>query len=366
VEPLRILHILRAPVGGLFRHVCDLAAEQARLGHAVGLIADSSTGGEHAEDKLAELSETLDLGVSRIAMSRDAGLRDISALRAVRGRVQMLEADVVHGHGAKGGAYARLGAGTALRVYTPHGGSLHFSRRSLSGFLYLSVESLLLKKTDLALFESEYAKRIFEEKVGTPRLARVVHNGVRAEELEPVASAATAADILFVGELRMLKGVDVLLDALAILVRGGQNLRALIVGDGPDRALFEGRRNALGLAASVTFAGAMPAREAFANGRLLVVPSRAESLPYIVLEAIAAGLPVIATDVGGIPEIFGDDRAALVPPDNADALAAAIRDASTDARMRAPKLQRRISEKFTVTAMAGSVLAAYAEAIARR
>jgi glycosyltransferase involved in cell wall biosynthesis len=85
-----------------------------------------------------------------------------------------------------------------------------------------------------------------------------------------------------------------------------------------------------------------------------------------VLEAIAAGLPVIATDVGGIPEIFGDERAALVPPDNAEALAAAIQDASTDARMRTAKLQRRISEKFTVTAMAGGVLEAYAEAIARR
>jgi glycosyltransferase involved in cell wall biosynthesis len=369
VQPLRIFHVLRAPVGGLFRHVCDLAAEQTRLGHAVGLIADSSTGGEQAEAKLAAFSNSLALGVGRIPMSRHAGWRDLSALRRVRRAVRLAEADIVHGHGAKGGVYARLGAGGgAIRAYTPHGGSLHFSRGTPIGFVYLSVESLLLRKTDLALFESDYARRVFQQKVGKPSgIARVVHNGVRLEELEAVAPATGAADVLFVGELRMLKGVDVLLDALAILVREGEKLRALIVGDGPDRAMFEARKDALGLASSVTFAGAMPARAAFARGRVLVAPSRAESLPYIVLEAIAAGLPVVATDVGGIPEIFGDEVAALVPSEDAPALATAIRAAlSGDAPTLAAKLHRRISEKFTVSAMTAAVLDAYAEALARR
>ena len=367
MEPLRILHVLRAPVGGLFRHVCDLATEQTQLGHNVGLIADSTTGGELAEQKLWALSVALKLGVSRVPMSRHGGLSDISALRSIRNHTQALKADVVHGHGAKGGAYARLGAGGAIRVYTPHGGSLHFSRATPAGFAYLMVEALLLKKTDLALFESEYAKRVFEEKIGKPSgIARVVHNGVRPEELQIIAPANDAADVLFVGELRVLKGVDVLLDALAILVREGQTLRTLIVGDGPDRAAFEARRNALGLTSSVTFAGALPAREAFARGRLLVVPSRAESLPYVVLEAAAAGLPVIATRVGGIAEIFGDDSGALVPPENAPALAAAIRAGLSGTSTRAANLRRRISEKFTVTAMTHAVLGAYGDALLRQ
>jgi glycosyltransferase involved in cell wall biosynthesis len=368
VQPLRILHVLRAPVGGLFRHVCDLAAEQTRLGHAVGLIADSATGGEQAGRKFAELSAALSLGISRVPMSRHAGFSDISAVRHVREQAQALNADVVHGHGAKGGAYARLGAGSALRVYTPHGGSLHFSRSNPGGFAYLTVESLLLRKTDLVLFESEYARRTFEMKVGKPRgLVRVVHNGVRTEELQRVMPAGNTAEVLFVGELRMLKGVDVLLDAIAILQRENTNLRAVIVGDGPDRAAFEGRRDALGLSKIVTFAGAMPAREAFARGRILVVPSRAESLPYIVLEAAAAGLPVVATDVGGIAEIFGDERDALVPAGDASALAAAVRSALLDgAAARAAKLHQRISEKFTVTAMTDAVLGAYGDALLHR
>ena len=94
---------------------------------------------------------------------------------------------------------------------------------------------------------------------------------------------------------------------MALLPGEGRHLRADIVGDGPDRQRFETQAADLGLGGAVSFTGAMPARTAFARGRLLVVPSRAESLPYVVLEAAAAGMPMIATRVGGIPEIFGPD-----------------------------------------------------------
>src|SRR5438105_2550485 len=124
---LDILHVLRAPVGGLFRHVRDLARGQIARGHRVGLIADASTGGPQADAKLAELAPALAFGVSRVAMSRQLGLRDLAARARVAARIAEVKADVVHGHGAKGGAYARLaGAAGAIRVYTPHGGSLHY------------------------------------------------------------------------------------------------------------------------------------------------------------------------------------------------------------------------------------------------
>ena len=115
-----------------------------------------------------------------------------------------------------------------------------------------------------------------------------------------------------------------LIDAIATLARNGHPVTATIVGEGPDRAAFEAAVTQRGLGDAVTFVGAMPARAAFALGRLLVVPSRAESLPYIVLEAAAAGLPMVATRVGGIPEIFGADAGELVPPADAAALARAI------------------------------------------
>jgi glycosyltransferase involved in cell wall biosynthesis len=300
---LNILHVMRSPVGGLFRHVVDLTYGQVARGHRVGLIADASTGGARAEAILAELAPALALGVTRVAMSRQIGPSDMAATAHVSRRAAAVAADVVHGHGAKGGAYARLArAPKAIRVYTPHGGSLHYRWATATGFIYLALERALMARTDLFLFESAFGRDAFAAKIGKPRaLTRVVHNGVAAAEFEPALATGDAVDIVFIGELRSLKGVDVLIEAIAALARDGRVVTANIVGEGPDRAAFEADVAARNLRPSVRFLGAMPARAAFALGRLLVVPSRAESLPYIVLEGAAAGVPIVATRVGGNP-----------------------------------------------------------------
>jgi glycosyltransferase involved in cell wall biosynthesis len=371
VRALRILHVLRAPVGGLFRHVVDLAGAQAARGHSVGLIADAVTGAERAEAALRALEPALALGIVRIPMSRHLGPSDIAAARRVAAQAAENAVDVVHGHGAKGGAYARLsGRRGAIHAYTPHGGSLHYSRGSPLGLVYLSLERLLMPRTELFLFESVYGRDAFFARVGRPSgLVRIVHNGVGAAEFAPVDPQPEATDLLFVGELRLLKGVDVLLDAISLLAREGRTLTATIVGDGPDAETFRAQARALGLERQVKFPGAMPARAAFAHGRLLVVPSRAESLPYIVLEAGAAGVPLLATAVGGIAEIFGPDASRLVRAGDAPALAAAVRtalDNREDGQAAAHRLRERIRTSFSVEAMTESVLAGYAEALARQ
>jgi glycosyltransferase involved in cell wall biosynthesis len=367
VRTFRILHVLRAPVGGLFRHVVDLAGEQAARGHAVGVVADSSTGDARAAEILDQLAPRLELGLTRVPMSRDIGPHDFAATRHVSARAKEGNADVLHGHGAKGGAYARLARGKYLRVYTPHGGSLHYAWRSPSGAMYLALERMLKPRTDLFLFESEYGRRTFAAKLGAPHVAvRVVHNGVRPEELEPLEPERDAVDFIYVGEMRRLKGADVLLEALASLAAKGWNGAAILYGAGADRIQFEARAAALGLAHQVHFRDPEPARTAFRTGRVLVVPSRAESLPYIVLEAAAAGVPLVATNVGGIPEIFGPDSGALVPPENAVALAAAMREAvGGEAAQRTARLRTRIAASFTVATMTEQILGAYEAATAR-
>jgi hypothetical protein len=157
--PLNILHVLRAPLGGLFRHVVDLVQGQAARGHRVGLIVDSTTGGARAEAALAGLSPHLALGVQRVAISRELGPSDIQALRRVSAWIRQVAPDVLHGHGAKGAALARLtlsAPATAIRVYTPHGGSLVYRPGSLTGGFYRTLEWLLKWRTDLFLFESSY------------------------------------------------------------------------------------------------------------------------------------------------------------------------------------------------------------------
>jgi glycosyltransferase involved in cell wall biosynthesis len=368
---ISVLHVLRAPVGGLFRHVLDLARGQTARGHRVGLIVDATTGDGQAEAALADLSPRLVLGVSRVPMSRQIGLRDASAVAHVGRRAASVAVDVLHGHGAKGGAYARLAhRRRTISAYTPHGGSLHYGWGSPTGLIYLTLERLLRARTDLFLFESAYGRDVFRAKVGDPgELAQVVHNGVTEAEFEPIVTEPQAADLVFIGELRFLKGVDVLIAAIALLKREGLRLTAAIVGEGPDRAAFEAAVRAQDLADAVRFVGTKPARSGFALGRLLVVPSRAESLPYIVLEAAAAGVPLIATKVGGIPEIFGPDASALVPPGDPAALAQAIGAGLRDLagkRAVCAGLQARVREGFSAEAMTDAVLAAYRAALARR
>jgi glycosyltransferase involved in cell wall biosynthesis len=367
--------VLRAPVGGLFRHVVDLARGQAARGHRVGLVIDGSTGAAQAQAvladlMLADLEPVLALGISRLPMSRRIGLSDIAAIAQVGQLAGQLSADVVHGHGAKGGAYARLARGTqAIRAYTPHGGSLHYRWGSPAGFLYLALERLMLRRTDLFLFESAYGRSVFEAKLGTPGArARVVHNGVTAAEFEPIVPDPQASDLVFVGELRALKGIDILIDAIAWLKRNGRSVTATIVGEGRDRTAFEAAAQARGVANEVKFVGGKPARAAFSLGLVLVVPSRAESLPYVVLEAAAAGLPIIAARVGGIPEILGPDFPGVVEPEDAVALARAIDLALSrlaERRAAATALKARVRQGFSTDAMTDAVLAAYHDALQR-
>jgi glycosyltransferase involved in cell wall biosynthesis len=192
-----------------------------------------------------------------------------------------------------------------------------------------------------------------------------VHNGVRGEEFVPVALAPDAADIVYLGELRNLKGVDVLIDAFARLRRDGRKLDARLVGDGAERDALQMQVARLGLNENVKFCGPLPTREALALGRLVALPSRAESLPYVVLEAAAAGKPIVTTKVGGIPEIFGRLSDGLVTPGNADELAHALagaldRPAETVARANA--LRDRVASKFLAPTMVDSILGGYQDA----
>lgn len=367
---LRILHVLRAPEGGLFRHVLDLADEQARRGHCVGLVADSLTGGAAAEAALGRIAPALALGVHRFAMRRRPDPRDMFALVRLYRLCATLRPDVLHGHGAKGGFYARLigsapGAGGPLRVYTAHGGAFH---PQPGHDMFMRVERALAHCTDLLLFESDFLARRYGQAIGPTRALRcVAKNGLRRDEFRPVALAPGAADFVAIGALRVEKGVDLALRALALLP---EERRLAVVGAGPEFCALKALALQLGVERRVDFFPPMPAREAFARGRVVVAPSRAESLPYLALEAIAADKTLIASDVGGLAEIFGAAREKLVASGDVAALARAMARASAEtcentARQRAA-LIRHVRVHFDLSTMANRVLGAYREALARK
>jgi glycosyltransferase involved in cell wall biosynthesis len=356
---------LRAPVGGLFRHVHDLALGQSQLGLEVGVICDSRTGGSDIGPALSRLADTCALGLTRVPMSRQIGVGDWSTYAKVAQLASRFDVDIIHGHGAKGGAYARL-AGRKLKrkgkkvkaVCTPHGGVLHYSPSTPMGRLYIAAERRLAPLTDGFIFESHFAANRYSELIAPPHCpVRIVPNGLYRHEFYESMLADDAADFVYIGELRKLKGLDVLLEALAAhkTIFPG---RAIIVGSGPDEKYFKRLARKLGIESRISFSGPQPARTAFVRARCVVVPSRAESFPYIVLEAAAARMPLIATDVGGIPEIVGDVGMPLIPPGDPEALASQLRAFLANPKpflSRAAALQDYVAARFTVDLMTWEV-----------
>lgn len=378
---LRILHVLRAPLGGLFRHVIDLTYEQIARGHAVGLVTDSNTGGQRADDILGELEPLLELGLLRLPMLRQPHIHDLVLAARIAFHTRARAVDVVHGHGSKGGVYARApgfipGFRKPVRAYTPHGGSFNYRAHPAVEATFMMVERLLAHATDIFLFESAFIANRFREEVGEPRkLTRIVLNGVKPAEFIPIVPNPDAAELVYVGELRAAKGIDTLIDAVARVAsrqqsHGSAPPRLLLVGSGPEEKQLAAYAESRQVGHLVTFAGVLPAHDAFKLGRILIVPSRAESLPYIVIEAAAGQVPMVATNVGGIGEIFGPYCNRLIVCDNPELLALTIETMLARPRstleVEAAQLAAFVATKFTVATMADSVLASYVEAIERK
>ncbi|WP_375782678.1 glycosyltransferase family 4 protein [Bradyrhizobium sp. Pha-3] len=369
---LRILHVVRAPVGGIIRHILDVANGQIERGHHVGIVADSLTGGARADAVLAEIEPRLKLGVHRVAIRREPRFADFMVWAHIAGLIRKLKPDVVHGHGAKAGAYVRLRrrSNKVIRVYTPHGGSLHYPLDTWKGRFYSQLERTLMNSTDLFLFESAFARDTYQRTVGKPSgLGRCVFNGVTSEEFEPVAKADDASDVAYVGEFRRIKGADLLIDAVAKLRADGKPVTLTLGGDGEEFERLKEQVKRLSLGDAVRFIGHVKARYGFSKGSVLVVPSRGDSMPYVVIEAGAAGIPMIAANVGGIPEIFDTHTDALFAPSNAGAMADAIKaalDNPAATAARAEQLRERISAHFSQSAMVEGVLAGYRDAFAKR
>ena len=369
-RPLRILHCFRSPVGGVFRHVRDLAEEQSKAGHEVGILCDSLTGGEHEDRLFDDIAPFLALGIVRLPIRRQITLTDATTLWSSYKEIKSLRPDVLHGHGAKGGLLARV-LGSILRVnryrvarlYTAHGGSLHFPRRSFQGILVHSLERMLEFLTDGLIFICDFERRTYEAKIGKPRTRSVmIYNGISERDFRIIPTRSDSVHFVYIGMLRDLKGPDLFVDAFAKTERRiGRPLSALMIGDGPDRDKYHRMMVERGLGHRIGMLPAMRVQEAFAVSQNVVVPSRAEAMPYIVLEALAAGKTVIASRVGGVAEALGDNSPALAKPEDADDLSRIMAEAITEPLWGARNMPDigTIRSIFSASAMARDTLHLY-------
>ncbi len=366
--------ILRAPIGGLYRHVMDLSEALSLRGHQIGLVMDNRVSDAHTDARVSALSIVPALGVHKMPISRLLSLHDLSSTYKILKIARQKNVSILHGHGAKGGFNARLarmGSRQTIAAYTTHGGVLHYGRTSMIGKTLRGIEKIVLPLTDAMIFESNFAKASFEEQIGpAPRLGEVIYNGLAPGEFAPLSPDLAEFDFSFVGELRALKGVDFMLQALVEVRRSdGSPATLIIAGAGPDENKIRDQIAKLGLSERVHLAGVRPARKIFARARNVVMPSLAESLPYVALEAAAAAKPLLATDVGGVKEVFGPTASSLLPPADVTALREAMQGLLDNPQAAASEMRLRlewVKSNFSIELMTQAIENIYYKALAQR
>jgi glycosyltransferase involved in cell wall biosynthesis len=315
---LRLLLVAPETTGGIGEHVRTLAAALVRRGHRVTVCAPTATLARLALIGAGVEGVPLPLGRTR------GGVRATRRLRALAA-----DHDVIHAHGVRAGAQAALaGAGPLVVTWhnAPLGGPL---RRAV----HTGLERVCARRAVLVLGASD------------DLVVRARHAGAREARLCPVAAPPLAdlppgrldvqggpSTILAVARLHPQKRLDVLIDAVADWPPAAGPIRVLVAGDGPLRDRL--RQHASRRSAPVQFLGPRTdVAELLAAADLVVLPSAWEARPLVAQEALRAGVPLVATAVGGVPGLVGD-AAVLVPPGDPAALRAAMLQVLTDPDLR--------------------------------
>lgn len=363
------MHLLApAPVGGLETVVSTLAQAQSRAGHRVVVAPTLSAPGDGTAFVASLANQEVE--VVPLSVSTRAYLREYALVRQLcRSRA----ADVVHTHGYRSdivGGLAGHRAGLPV-VTTVHG----FTGGSLKNRALESAQRFAFRHFDAVVAVSRpQADELRAGGVPAERL-RMIPNALAAHSA-PLDRATARRDLQlpdegliagWVGRVSREKGVDVFIDALASV--DDRVVRAAILGDGPERGAEEVRAAALA-PGRFQWLGAIPdAARYFAAFDVFVLSSRSEGLPMVLLEAMAACVPIVTTSVGGIPDLLSRAEATLVPPDDPAALALAIRaafdnPAATMARARAAQLRQR--SEFDVGPWSARYETVYRDLIAAR
>lgn len=347
-----IVHVIAAePVGGAESVVRLLAGAQRARGSRVTVVTiETSDAGETA---FADALKQTSVEVVRLRLPGRAYLRERREIAAVCADVS---ATVLHSHGYRTDVADApfVGRRGLPIVSTVHG----FTGGNLRSRLYQWLQRRAYHTFDAVVAVSAPLERELAQALGTERLHlqpnayRAPHDASsRADARAALALPADSFVIGWVGRLSHEKGADVLLDALACADLS-DHVQVAFLGDGPEAQALRERAMRLGLGARVMWKGRIArAERLFAAFDTLVLSSRTEGTPMVILEAMAAGVPIVATRVGGVPEVLTAGTAVLVPPESPAELATAIRAMVTNAAAamaRARAAQDRVEREYGV------------------
>lgn len=347
-ERIRVVRVIaRLIVGGPTHHVVTLTERLDPTRFASTLVVGRENPGEHslvgwARDRgLAprEVPEMVgELGVKR---------RDVLAVLALTRLMRRERPHIVHTHTAKAGALGRLAAwlaGVPIVVHTYHGHILHgYFSPAVSRGLRAMERWLAVRTQCLVAVSGRVRDDLLRYRIAEPAKFVVVPLGV---DLEPFLAAGSVRGTFrrelgvglerrlvgIVGRVAPIKNHDLFLRALARVTAHDSRILAVVVGDGPCLPQMRVLAQGLGLAGRVAFTGwRTDLPRICADLDVLVVSSLNEGTPVSIIEAMAAGCPVVATAVGGVPDMISDgDTGRLVPSGDEAALAAAILDMLAD------------------------------------
>lgn len=373
----RVCLVTEAAGGGVGRHFLDLAEGLAARGLVVVGIYSPRRCDGFFRQRAAQIDAVkfIELPLRRAVHPGD--LLDVARLASCIRRAGPF--DLVHGHSSKGGALVRL-AGRWLDVpaiYTPHGWitmdpQLSAVKRAIYGaaerWLACQSAAIIAVSGD----EAEHARQLGID----PRRVKIVANGIAAPKFPPRDEARqrlgfTDTDLVIgsVGRLVPQKAPDVLVNAFARLAGEFPQVRLLLVGSGPLEAKLHALIAQLGLESRVRLVGEVAATELLPALDIFCLSSRYEGLPYVLLEALAAGLPIVSTRVGGAATcVTPGENGLLVAADDAPALSAALGQlaAHPEQRMRFAATSLSRSNAFTVEHMITETLSAYESVVSSR
>lgn len=317
-QTLKIALVLETGGGGSGRHVLDLAEGLAELNHDVTIFWSPVRAQDDFTARLMQLD-----GVENqpLDMHRAVGLADYSSLRALHRLIQKHGPfDIIHGHSSKAGALVRLlpRSTTGARVYTPHAfRTMDPTMGSTGRRVYGGIERLLAHRCARIICVSA-AESAHAEALGVSRQKLVtVLNGITmpadAERMKARAQMGLAPDEIavgFIGRLNEQKAPLRFVRAVAQAAKKAPFLRGVVIGDGPLRNEAE----ALNTQGSVRFLGWQDGPRLFAGLDIFCMTSQYEAMPYTLLEALQAGLPIVTTTVGGVAETISENKNGFILP----------------------------------------------------
>ena len=370
---MRILHLItRMDGGGSAVNTLISATMQQQVGHHVVLAFGPSDGSEMSDIEREQLAGRMQVfrevggeTVVLASLTRQPGWADIPAYRQMR---QLIERgfDVVHTHTSKAGALGRLAAWGRARavVHTPHGHVFHGYFGKLKTRLFVGIERFLAGRAHalIALTKAERDDHL-ALKVGKPGQWRVIPSGVNVGGIQTEIMTWREAhpdarpwDAVSVGRLVPIKAMDRLLRAWMRVCEEKPEARLAIVGDGEERESLEAMCGMMNLEGNICFSGWSNPIPFLAASRCFVLLSHNEGMGRAVVEAMAAGLPCVVSDVCGLKELVTSDCGAVVDAADVGAIAAALmRDWPDDM----PAACEKRAEAYSVDVMADALQGLY-------